>query len=99
MMVKHELAAISICPVNGSVDSYLVEVWFDKIVPCEQVSADVDRFALRTMYQEDLTQELSDIWNATVRTVGTHHYGVVRTECTCRPNHAVVPINPSGVVA
>ena len=101
MIVKHTLTISAICPVDGRRDWYTCTVTLDRLIPCEQLVADTAKYAGVEIYQEGLTKELSEQWQATVRTTGTHvrrwwqAIGAVGTEVIAFPKTRVA-VNPTG---
>ena len=95
MIVKHTFAVQAICPVNGDMDTYECVVTVGQLVQCEQLVEDVAAYRKRSIYQENLTQELAQKWQATVTTKGWHVGGTVATTCTAFPQTRVT-INDTG---
>jgi hypothetical protein len=95
MIAKHTFRIQAKCPVNGDVDTYECEVSVTELIQCEKLLADAAEYAQQTLFQEQLTAELSRRWNATVKTVGTHVGGRVATECIAFPK-SLVAVNTTG---
>ena len=89
MIVKHTFQVRAVCPINGDIDQYECEVSLTTLVVCETLIAEAAEYKDRSLYQEQLTLELAERWNATVRTKGTHVGGEVATECTAFPKSLV----------
>lgn len=83
MKVKHELTMTTVCPVDESVDTYDVEITLHRLVKVEDIAEILASFKDRSIFQENLTQEIAHIlapWSK-VRTIGVH--SGIRTTCTC----------------
>lgn len=96
MIVRHTLRVHAVCPVDGSRDEYECSVWFDRVVECEQLVADTAAFASQAIYQETLTRELANLWQATVLTTGIHAGGRVETQVRAFPR-TTITTNPTGI--
>lgn len=95
MIVKHTFEVRSLCPINGDLDAYECEVTFTTLIQCEQLLAEAAEYSDKALFQEELTQKLSERWNATVKTCGSHVGGAVATECIAFPKTRVA-VNPTG---
>lgn len=89
MKVRHRLKATGLCPNNGLPDEYLVSVYCDRMIPCEEIVAAVDGLLAAPIYQEVFTQRLADRLGCRVGTRCRHlEGGRVLTECECWPQEA-----------
>jgi hypothetical protein len=80
MRVVYSFKLEAICPVDGLADLYSVEVISDVVIPVENL-LDALETVSKNDFQENITQELSRILPAEVKTVGWH--SGVKTECIC----------------
>lgn len=81
MIVKHSLTITATCPVDGKPDHYDATIECARVVKVEDIIAAVYALKTRTIFQEELTQELSRQLGAKVTTIG-YHSGV-KTTCEC----------------
>jgi len=79
--VVHTLKVRGICPVDQLPDEYTVRVVTRRVIPVEEILAQVEKLTKEPIFQEDLTQKLHRALACTVRSIG-YHSGV-RTVCTC----------------
>lgn len=80
MKCIYEVSCIAMCPVNGEIDSYLVQITTDRVVMCEFIQSVVDSYRTERITQEELTARLAAEFCAEVTTTGRH--GSVRLYCT-----------------
>lgn len=82
----HTFRAIGKCPNNSLLDHYMVEVFFDRLILCEELLAAANRILETPQLQELFTQALADQVGMRVRTT-CHHLegGKVKTICECEP--------------
>lgn len=89
MKVRHRLWATGTCPNNGLADEYLVTVYCNRMIPCEDAVAAVAELLAVPVFQEAFTQALADRLGCRVRTRCRHlEGGRVLTECVCGAGHA-----------
>ncbi len=78
MKVTHKFIIKSKCPVDGTEDSYRATVTPKKFVMVEEILDVVAEITGTPIYQEDMTQQLAEMIEGEVTTVGRHS-GVVTT--------------------
>lgn len=76
--VTYQFEVCARCPVDGSLDVYSASLSIDYQIDVEDILAHAALFEQKSIYQEDLTQELSNHYKAEVSTIGTHS-GVTTT--------------------
>jgi hypothetical protein len=69
------------CPTNGDPDRYLVTITTREIIVVEKVVAHAEMLAGENLYQEQITERLSEEFCFRVETQGFHMRGRVVTTC------------------
>lgn len=77
MIATHTMTIHGKCP-HGCDDVYSATFRVSRIIPCEVIETAVKVCTLTAIYQESLTQRLSEILVCEVTLIGTH--GTVSTE-------------------
>jgi len=85
MKVEHTLKMKSLCPADGSVDHYEVTFFMKRFCSVENIQIQCERMASVRMYQEDLTQQLANVFGCPVKTHGHHAGGAVVSTVYCCP--------------
>jgi hypothetical protein len=83
MIIMHRFQLDCICPENGMVDRYEVEVHTDRKILCEDLLAIAKQCRGQKIYQEDLTSGLAQRLKCKVVTTGSHCNGLVTTRVEC----------------
>jgi hypothetical protein len=78
MKVTHNVMVYGRCPVDGKSDSYDVTVTTMKVIKVEDIIAAIDAIQW-PVFQEEMTQQLSDNLGCHVQSVG-YHSGI-KTTC------------------
>jgi GTP cyclohydrolase I len=83
----YELTINAICPLDTrQLDKYQAHITTDHMITVESILEKVTLLTSKPTYQEDLTQQLADAFNAHVVTSGTHSQ--VSVVCTAEPQEA-----------
>lgn len=82
MIVEHTLEVVTRCPVNQAWDHYWVTVRVTRLLKTEELEAAAKEYLGKEIYQEVLTQEWSDRFDAAVTTQARHGRVVTTVRCT-----------------
>ena len=83
MKVIYELQACAPCPVASATDVYQLTVRSDHMIEVERINAAVERLTKEAIFQEDLTELLAKMLDATSESIGWH--SGVKVTCTSEP--------------
>jgi GTP cyclohydrolase I len=79
MKTTYEFNARAVCPVDGTLDDYVVTVKTDRFIAAEEIVSIVQGLASKPLYQENLTEDIAQRLNVAVKTVGMH--SDIKTTC------------------
>lgn len=81
MLVEHTLTVTAKCPINGSHDVYNVTFRLNRLVNVEELLKVAEGYTRQSVYQEDLTQQLSNLFQCEVESHGSHSNVMTRVVC------------------
>ena len=81
----HQFQMNTKCPINGTVDTYEIEISVDTFITVEDIKEALEKFYETTLFQEELTTQIADVMDTisglvSVVTNGSH--GTFKTTCT-----------------
>lgn len=81
MYVTYQVSFVACCPVNDGTDEYSLTLESGHMIPVENLLDFLKVYRREAKYQEEITREIADQFNARKATTHGFHSGV-ETTCT-----------------